>query len=295
MPETDSPIDPNEVRPPSPDMPVRRLGLDDLPDCMLLAQDRDWSREEHKWRLLFDVGEVYGIDDPAGGLAGTVVSTRYGTGVAGIGMMLVARRHERQGLGRRLMTHALERSGTASVWLTATEYGRPLYERLGFRAIGHSSAYTGPFRARPSDPARPVSRPMTAADLPAVLALDAEACGVPRTELVTRLPAFCTSMRVVDGPSGITAYGGAWRNESVTVLGPLIAGEGETAAALLSDLAAEAEGPLRVDVEHRWPALIDWAVDHGLTRAFTTTVMIQGADLPGDRDRLFLPVTVALG
>ncbi|GAA4562407.1 GNAT family N-acetyltransferase [Planotetraspora kaengkrachanensis] len=295
MPETDSPIDQNEVRPSSPDLPVRRLGFDDLPDCMLLAEDRDWSREERKWRLLFDVGEVYGIDDPAGGLAATVASTRYGTGVAAIGMMLVARRHERRGLGRRLMTHAMKRSGTSCLWLTATEYGRPLYERLGFRAIGHSSAYTGSFRARPSDPARPVSRPMTAADLPAVLALDAEAWGAPRTELVSRLPAFCASMRVVEGPSGVTAYGGAWRNEGVTVLGPLIARDGETASGLLSDLAAEAEGPLRLDVEHRRPALTGWAEDHGLTRAFTTTVMIHGDDLPGDRDRLFLPVTVALG
>jgi GNAT superfamily N-acetyltransferase len=295
VPEIDPEIDQNSVRPASTDLPIRRLGLDDLPDCMRLAQDREWSREEHKWRLLFDVGEVYGIDDPDGGLAGAVVSTRYGTGVAAIGMMLVARKQERQGLGRRLMTHALDRSGTAGAWLTATDYGRPLYERLGFRTIGHSSAYTGSFRPRPSDPAQPVSRPMTAADLPAVLALDAEVCGVPRTELVTRLPAFCTSLRVVDGPSGITGYGGAWRNESITVLGPLIAGDGQTALALLSDLAAEAEGPLRVDVEHRWPALIDWAVEHGLSRAFTTAVMIHGADLPGDRDRLFLPVTVALG
>ncbi|GAA1302680.1 acetyltransferase [Planotetraspora silvatica] len=277
------------------DMPIRRLGIDDLPDCMLLAQDREWLSEEHRWRLLFDVGEVYGIDAPGGGLAGAVVSSRYGTGIAAIGMMLVAREHERRGLGRRLMTHALDRSGTASVWLSATDYGRPLYERLGFRAIGHCSAYTGSFRSSRSDPARPVSRPMAASDLPAVLALDAEVCGVPRTELVTRLPAFCTSMRVVEGPSGITGYGGAWRNESVTALGPLIAGDEPTALALLSDLAAEAEGTLRVDVEHRWPALIDWAVEHGLSRAFTTAVMIRGADLPGDRDRLFLPVALALG
>ncbi len=58
------------------DLPVRRLSAADLPACLDLAADRNWPREEHKWRLLFEVSEVYGLDDPAGGLAGTVVLTR---------------------------------------------------------------------------------------------------------------------------------------------------------------------------------------------------------------------------
>jgi GNAT superfamily N-acetyltransferase len=280
--------------------PIRRLGVDALPDCLLLAEDRGWNREDRKWRFMFDAGDVYGIDDPDGGLAGTVVATRYGDAVTAIGMMLVARRHERRGLATRLMTHALDHSGTAGAWLTATDYGRPLYERLGFRPTGLLSAYRGSFHARPGDPSRPVSRPMDTADLPAVLTLDAEVFGAPRAELLALLPSFCTSLRVVDGPSGITAYGGAWRtraqeDEIITVIGPLIAGDAETAAALLTDLAAEAEGPLRVDVEHRWPRLLAWAEEHGLSWAFSTTVMIRGADLPGDRDRLFLPFTITHG
>jgi hypothetical protein len=43
---------------------VRRLTLDDLPACLDLAADREWPREEHKWRLLFAVGEVLGIVEP---------------------------------------------------------------------------------------------------------------------------------------------------------------------------------------------------------------------------------------
>ncbi|GII58277.1 acetyltransferase [Planotetraspora thailandica] len=282
------------------DLPIRRLGVDDLPGCLLLAEDRGWSREEHKWRVIFGTGVVYGVDDPDGGLAATVAATSYGGAVTAIGMMLVARRHERRGLGARLMRHAMDHAGTEGTWLTATEFGRPLYERLGFRAIGRLSSYQGTLKALPGDPSRPVSRPMDASDLPAVIALDAEVFGVPRAGLVTLLSSFSTSMRVVEGPSGITAYGATWQTrgavgEPLTVVGPLVAGDGETAVALLADLAAGVEGAVRIDVEHRWAGLVGWVEEHGLGTAFSTTVMIHGADLPGDRDRLFLPFSITHG
>lgn len=39
-------------------MEIRRLTLDDLDECGRLAKDRQWLPEAHKWRLLFEVGEV---------------------------------------------------------------------------------------------------------------------------------------------------------------------------------------------------------------------------------------------
>jgi GNAT superfamily N-acetyltransferase len=275
--------------------PIRSLTLEDLPSCIRLAESRDWGPEQHKWRLLFEIGEVYGVDAPEGGLAGTVVSTRYGTQVAAIGMMLVAEGHERRGLGGRLMRHALERAGTAGAWLTATPFGRPLYERLGFRAIGEMSAYLGAFAPAAGGPPPPVSRRATEADLPSIRALDLAVFGAPRPELLDRLMTFSSHLRVVEGPSGITGFGGAWLNGDTTVLGPVTADDSETALMLISDLAASADGPLRLDVDHRRPELIAWAEANGLSRGFTTTIMVQGADLPGDRDRLFTPVMVALG
>ena len=86
----------------APGLPVRRLTPADLPAIVELAADRDWPPEENKWRLMFAVSEPFGVDDPAGGLAGAVVLTRYGASLAAIGMMLVAARHGRKGLGSRL-------------------------------------------------------------------------------------------------------------------------------------------------------------------------------------------------
>src|SRR5437588_6294399 len=62
----------------------------DLPECLALARDRDWPPEEHKWRLLFTVGTVYGVRDDAGDLVGAAVLTTYGAELAAISMVLVA-------------------------------------------------------------------------------------------------------------------------------------------------------------------------------------------------------------
>lgn len=287
--------DPHKSHPAPVPAPIRRLTLEDLPSCLLLSEDRSWPREEHKWRLLFEIGEVYGIDDPDGGLAGAVVSTRYGREIAAISMMLVARSHERRGLGGRLMTHALEQSGTAGAWLTATDYGRPLYERIGFRTISQCSTYRGEFQPQAADPPRPSSRQMAPADLPAVIALDAEVFGASRTALLTRLASFSEQIRVVEGPKGIVGYGCAWRNVDSTVLGPVIAADATTALALLSDLAGAVPGPVRLDLIHRRPELLAWAEAHGLRYGFTTAVMVHGDPPSGDPTRLFAPVMLALG
>jgi GNAT superfamily N-acetyltransferase len=273
------------------DAPVRRLDVAEVQDCLDLGTSRGWAREDHKWRFLFEVGEVYGIDAPDGGLAGVVVLTRYGTELAGIGMMLVAERFGRQGLGTRLMQHALDEAKTATVWLTATKYGRPLYEKLGFRAIGVCSMYLGDFDV----PAPMTTRPASTKDTQAILELDAGVFGAPRADVLTRLPEFAEQIRVVDGPDGLLGYAAAWRNVGSTVIGPVVADSTAVAWELIVDLLAGITGPVRLDIDPDRPGLREWIEAQGVQRVGDTAVMVYGASLPGDRDRLFVPLTVAMG
>ncbi|MEU8796316.1 GNAT family N-acetyltransferase [Spirillospora sp. NPDC048819] len=269
---------------------VRLLGINDLGACQRLAEDREWGREDHKWRFLFSVGDVYGVEDGDGELAGTVVCTPYGKDVAAISMVLVAKRFERRGLGARLMRHAMDNCRTASICLTATEYGRPLYERLGFRSVGLCTTYKG---VSDGPSGRGVSVPVEAADMAAVHALDTEVFGADRSQLVAGLPSFCETLRVVRGETGILGYGGAWRNDDRVVVGPVMAQDAETALTLVEEVVPE--GPIRLDVDHRHPELIAWAEEHGLRPAFTTTIMEYGDPVANDPSRLFLPVAQALG
>jgi hypothetical protein len=141
------------------------------------------------------------------------------------------------------------------------------------------------------------SRPARAADLPAIVALDAAVFGADRSDLVARLPAFAEQLRVVERDGVVTGYAGAWRNIETLVIGPVIAADVGTRRRSSPDLAAGAPGArLRLDVDHRHADLHAWLEEQGVPGVFDTSLMVYGAPgLHGDRDRLFLPVMQALG
>lgn len=265
---------------------IQRLDRSELADCLRLAADRDWPPEEAKWGLLFDVGEVYGWRDDAGDLAASATLTRYGDRLAVISMVLVATRYGRQGFGSRIMRHLLDTAGDARVSLHATDFGRPLYERLGFQAVQLMVNHTGAYQATGQ---APVSRPAVAADLPTIVALDAEASGATRTALYRRFFDFAEQVRIM--PDG-TGFAATWRNLDETVIGPVVAASPAAACSLINDVATEVAGPVRLDGYH--PELLRWAQERGLTRRFTNQLMVWGGALPGRRERLFVPMMLAL-
>lgn len=281
---------------PLSELPIRRLTTDDLVSCAGLSEDRGWPREEHKWGLLLTAGTGYGIDDPAGkGLVAACVLTSYGPGLAAIGMVLVAERFARQGIGRRLMKHVLAEAGDTPLTLHATPNGRPLYEELGFVTTGRAEMVRGRFTA--TDPVVTVpTRPATAEDMAALVRLDAEVFGVDRTHLITRLPAFADQLRVAEQDGALIGYAAAWPNMATHVVGPLIAKDTETAKALITSLAANTDRPLRTDIEVRHEDLLAWAKSQGLESvAFNAVMTYASPALPGDWTRRFAPLTVAAG
>ncbi|MEU7291821.1 GNAT family N-acetyltransferase [Streptomyces exfoliatus] len=277
-------------------LPIRRLTSDDLLACADLSENRGWYREEYKWGLLLTAGTGYGIDDPSGsGLAACSVVTSYGPGLAAIGMVLVAERYARQGVGRRLMQHVVEEAGDTPLTLYATANGQPLYEQLGFTETTRAEMVRGHFTFSTPAPAIPV-RPATADDLQAVLRLDHEIFGLDRTHMITRLPAFADHLRVAEEDGEITGFAAAWPNMDTHVIGPLIARDTPTAQALFASLAKASDRPLRTDIDVRHTALLRWAKENGIDSIATTSLMVRSLpDLPGDWRRRFAPLTVAAG
>ncbi|MET9695489.1 GNAT family N-acetyltransferase [Streptomyces sp. NPDC006529] len=288
------------------DLPIRALTLDDLRYCADLSQDRGWPREDHKWGLLLAAGDGYGVDAPDGqGLAAACVVTRYGqthdtAELAAIGMVLIAERYSRQGLGRRLMTYVCDDVLEGiPLTLNATPYGRPLYEELGFDATGRGEMLAGSFRPGPAASGADAHqvRPATAEDLPRILRLDAEIFGADRTHIIVRLPAFADRLAVAEDHTGeLVGYAAIWPNMETHVIGPLIARDTSGAQALVTALAATTDRPLRTDIDVRHEELRDWLKDRGLDSITYNTVMTRGLpDLPGDWTRRWAPLTVAAG
>lgn len=299
---------------------IRPLGLADLAHCLALTDEAGWPYSPQRWSFLASVGDLYGIDAPDGGLAGAVLLTRYDANLAAIGTMLVARRYQRQRLGTALMRHAIAAADGSPVLLYATENGRPLYEKLGFTAVTTVGTLIGRFTPAPTTAtaqantgagaateaeaeakagvevaASTRTRPATAADLPAIAALDAKAIGADRTPVLQRLLDTAEHVIVLTSGPEVTGYAAALRNPGNLVIGPVIAATEADARTLITDLAGTEPGPIRVEIDHARPGQLAWAGERGLSEVTFNTLMVHGRSLPGDRARLHAPILTALG
>jgi len=282
---TDSQIPTSDPRP---------LSLEDLTACLELSDNREWPLEDRKWDFLLRAGQGYGIVDADGKLAASAVLTHFGD-FAAISMVLVAARFDRRGLGTRIMRHVMDAAGDSVPMLFATPLGQPLYEKLGFQVTSGCEVLTGEFTGRGAGSTRPAA----SGDLPAILRLDTEVSGLDRAHIVTRLPEFADRIRVIERDGAITGYAAQTRSLSVggsNQIGPVIAAGEADARALISDIAVEAGGTTRVDLDTAQPDMIAWAETVGLRSVFSCKAMVVGgAALPGDRARMFAPILQAIG
>lgn len=274
---------------------VRRLTDADLRRCSELGVSRDWGTEQRKWGLLFEVGEVYGVEDETGRLIATAVLTRYGQRFGAVSMVLVAQSHERQGYGTRVMRHVMDQASGSTLVLHATAEGRPLYERLGFKPFGAVEAHVGVFDPTGARTGR--SQPASPEDLLQLARLDHEVYGVHRTALLKRLPKFAERVRVLRDEEGlIVGYGALWRSEDLAAVGPILAPDVAGARDLITDLVEGVEDRLRLDVDAEGDDLSAWACGHGLKPVYSCTHMVLGdGPVPMDQVRLHAPMMCALG
>ncbi|HWD06532.1 MAG TPA: GNAT family N-acetyltransferase [Amycolatopsis sp.] len=271
-----------------PDVPaVRPLGPADLTACLDLGADRDWPREHRKWSVLLDVGRGFGIDAPDGeGLAAAAVLVETGP-IASISMVLVATRYGRQGLGRRVTSHAVTAAGAATVFLHASSDGQRLYESLGFVADGGCEGHLGVL----TDDGGPVSSPIAPADVARVYELDARAQGFPRRALLNRLLFEAEYVHVSDDGFALGTI-----HDGITVIGPVIAPTDDEARALIRGIARAADGPIRVDVDFTHAAVSKWCRSSGLVPLEPAPrLVLGGKPLPGAAKLRYSPANRALG
>jgi GNAT superfamily N-acetyltransferase len=131
-----------------------------------------------------ELGEVFVADIDGEPVGASACIAFNGTGwIGAVGVVPEARN---QGIGGALTDVAvawLRQAGADPVLLQATALGRPVYERLGFVAEGEYVMLSGP--ALPHDRERPRAvRAGRPSDLDAVIALDRDASGEDRADLL---------------------------------------------------------------------------------------------------------------
>ena len=169
--------------------PMTVADVDPTADAVLAD---DWGDRRAWFRFAVAQPGCHAVvaEDDAAGIIGTGVATINGP-AAWIGTIWVASAFRGRGLGRALTEapiDAAEAAGCRTMILVATELGRPLYERLGFRVQTWYRTFEAPGLGG-SRERRPGERlrAFRAEDLADMTALDRAATGEDRSAILAAL------------------------------------------------------------------------------------------------------------
>jgi ribosomal protein S18 acetylase RimI-like enzyme len=245
---------------------IRSLTHDDIPWAMRLKDQAGWNQIEADWRR-FLVMEPEGcfVAEWDGQAAGTTVACILGS-VAWIAMVLVDQKWRGRGIGKALMSHALDflvRQSVGSVRLDATALGKPLYEKLGFVVEYELARYEGiPQGGTETRAAEKASEQ----DWPQLFQFDGDITGADRTKFLNRLfSEQPEAVRMVHSGIKVVGLVAARPGTRAWQIGPCLATH-EAGAKLLAEAANRQAGErVFIDIPVQNQAAVHIAQELGLT------------------------------
>jgi GNAT superfamily N-acetyltransferase len=269
---------------------LRRLVASDIPAALGLSEEAGWNQTSEDWRMLIDLAPQGCLAiESEGELAATTTLLCYGRRLAWIGMVLTSKSHRGRGFARRLLTQALtqaDKMQIETVMLDATDQGRPLYEKMGFRFEQTVERWSRPASSNSS-------RTVLLGDAPPAenwRMADSRSFGADRSELLERLarrgqPYFIEGSYVLTRPGRQTCY-----------LGPSVCDAPEAARALMARaLQAEAPQGWSWDLLPKNVAVAAIARDLAFTPTRHLQRMVRGKDLRTKEEMIYAIAGFELG
>ncbi|MXQ14209.1 GNAT family N-acetyltransferase [Microvirga makkahensis] len=245
-----------------------------LDGAVLLSREAGWPHRREDWELVLSVSEgLVALQD--GRVVATTLMTPFGSDAAAINMVIVEAALRGRGVGRKLMDAALEKAGARSCRLVATKEGLPLYEKLGFTAIGEIAQHQGQ-AVRVEAPAG-VNWAQDD-EHEKISALDRAACDLDRSALM-RILRRTVKFAVIRERGEVVAFAGVRAFGRGLVVGPVVARSSGQAKDLIRFMFAHHQGAfVRVDTDLS-TGLGPWLAEHGLAHVGGGVSMRRGPDI----------------
>lgn len=274
----------------------RRMQESDLPAAHQLSQAVRWPHRLEDWQLVHHLGSGF-VAERDGTVIGTALCWSHGNHFASLGMIIVSPEAQGKGIGRELMERILDEIGERNTLLFATPSGQPLYERLGFKAIGQVHQHQGTV-VQPEVVAPPPGeriRPLGMNDHAKLVELATGGAGMPRATVLNELLQVAEGV-VIDSYGELTGFALMRRFGHGYAIGPVVAPDAERAKAMISYwVGARVDSFVRIDV-HDSSELSLWLNKIGLVKVDTVVAMVRGEQpQPASGPRQFAIINQALG
>ncbi len=225
----------------------------ELDAAQALVAEAGWNQVRADWELFLELGAAFKVtarDGEVAATAATLPFSRFGW----ISMVLVGKRHRRQGLATALLEHCVGRLREQALLpvLDATPAGRIVYRQLDFQDGWQITRWRRVRRGAPlpgGAPAATSVRALRERDWPELLALDEQAFGSARAALLRRLESRSRGFACVAERDGrIAGYLLGRDGRQAMQVGPIVAREQSLAQALLAHALERIDGPALLDL-----------------------------------------------
>jgi ribosomal protein S18 acetylase RimI-like enzyme len=276
------------------------LSFEDIPKLISLSASVGWDYDEHEIRTIMKSGKIYGHKNKEGKIISSAAIIPYDTSLASLGMVIVHEEYRGMGLGKIVTQACIDTvSKDTTIMLIATEQGKPLYEKMGFRAVDCIHKYLCDHYI-PVDLVKEVDIEINTfhpEDLTQIIKLDERAVGAERRKfLINRIEQAKECLVVKDSTGTIIGYGLSILGPINLILGPIVAPNVQIAALLLDKLASEHQGKLRIDVPSGNEEFILFLEQRGFHKVSQPPIMIiNSKQLPRRNGTLYGIAAQAFG
>ncbi|GAB6492646.1 GNAT family N-acetyltransferase [Bacillus paranthracis] len=258
---------------------VDRLRKENIEDIVALSSYIGWDYNGEEIETIFDSGIVYGVWNRRKELIASAAIILYGEKVASIGMVIVHPNYKGRGIGKAITDSCIKSVSTQTpIMLIATDEGKPLYEKLGFRAVSYVSKYicnsynVNDYCIGNEDYIMNYEE----CDLEKI---DEDAFGTSRNEfLKQRIMQSDQCVVVKDTKENVVGYGISIQTPENKIIGPIAAKNDAMAMRIVHDLAREHHGKLRIDVPEGKKDFMKKLEITGFQKVNTPPIMMRNSD-----------------
>lgn len=264
---------------------------DDVSGLIELSASVGWDYDEHEIKTIMLSGKVVGHKNAKGKIVSSAAIIMYDAHLASIGMVIVHSNYRGLGLGKKVTQKCIDVAPSdASIMLIATEDGKSLYEKMGFKTVDYVHKYLCDHFTS----AQPNSNDITIEDFSEndfteIVKLDKIAFGDRRKSFLHhRINQSEQCVVVKDSKANMIGYGISILGPINLLLGPIVAPDNQTAAIVLDRLAMNHQGKLRIDVPLGHDEFMMLLEKSGFIKVSEPPIMIKNAaNMPPRNHKLF--------
>jgi GNAT superfamily N-acetyltransferase len=272
---------------------LRLMNPSDLAQAVELSSAAGWNQTFEDWQMLLELSPqgCFAIESD-GHLAATTTLVTYQKRLGWIGMVLTKAEYRGRGLARRLLTTALDladSAGIETIKLDATEQGRPIYERFGFRTEQPVERWSRSAIARALSSKVPIATEFHKV-LQYLHEVDTQAFGADRSRVLEMLARKSTIYSAQNG-FVLSRLG-----RTTDYLGPCVASDPSAAHLIINDaIDASPDRAWSWDLMPANKDAIAIASEFGFTRQRCLTRMVRGKPLHGHEEMVYAIAGFELG